>query len=150
MKTILITAIILATFSFASAQDMKGMDMSKKEIKAQPQPVTYTCVMHPEIHSAKPGNCPKCGMKLLKEKPERIRQQQPVQKEIEKNSKANSDSKPMDHMNMQKDTASMKSMNMGDMKMGGMEDMPMAKKVDVGAIKYILNNTPPRTVRYDL
>lgn len=23
--------------------------------------------MHPEIHAAKPGNCPKCGMKLIKE-----------------------------------------------------------------------------------
>jgi CopA family copper-resistance protein len=32
------------------------------------QPVTYTCPMHPEIHAAKPGNCPKCGMKLVKEK----------------------------------------------------------------------------------
>uniref|UniRef100_UPI002FDD283F multicopper oxidase domain-containing protein n=1 Tax=Flavobacterium sp. TaxID=239 RepID=UPI002FDD283F len=29
----------------------------------------YTCVMHPEIHSPKPGKCPKCGMALVKEKP---------------------------------------------------------------------------------
>ena len=34
----------------------------------QQKPVTYTCPMHPEIHSNKPGNCPKCGMKLVKEK----------------------------------------------------------------------------------
>ena len=32
------------------------------------QPVTYTCPMHPEIHADKPGNCPKCGMPLVKEK----------------------------------------------------------------------------------
>ena len=32
------------------------------------QAETYTCPMHPEIHAAKPGNCPKCGMKLVKEK----------------------------------------------------------------------------------
>jgi Heavy metal binding domain len=25
----------------------------------------YTCVMHPEVISDKPGNCPKCGMKLV-------------------------------------------------------------------------------------
>lgn len=27
--------------------------------------VAYTCPMHPEIHAAEPGNCPKCGMKLI-------------------------------------------------------------------------------------
>lgn len=26
---------------------------------------TYTCPMHPEVVSDKPGNCPKCGMKLV-------------------------------------------------------------------------------------
>ena len=25
----------------------------------------YTCPMHPEVHSDKPGLCPECGMKLL-------------------------------------------------------------------------------------
>ena len=25
----------------------------------------YTCTMHPEVISDKPGNCPKCGMKLV-------------------------------------------------------------------------------------
>jgi hypothetical protein len=27
--------------------------------------VVYTCVMHPEVKSDKPGNCPKCGTKLV-------------------------------------------------------------------------------------
>ena len=38
----------------------------------QAQPTTYTCIMHPEIHATKPGNCPKCGMTLIKEKRKRI------------------------------------------------------------------------------
>lgn len=30
---------------------------------------SYTCTMHPEIHQSAPGDCPICGMKLVKEKP---------------------------------------------------------------------------------
>lgn len=26
----------------------------------------YTCSMHPEVESDKPGKCPKCGMELIK------------------------------------------------------------------------------------
>jgi hypothetical protein len=28
----------------------------------------YVCPMHPEVRSDNPGNCPKCGMKLVKAK----------------------------------------------------------------------------------
>ncbi|MEO6357709.1 MAG: heavy metal-binding domain-containing protein [Ferruginibacter sp.] len=28
---------------------------------------TYTCSMHPEVISDKPGKCPKCGMELVKQ-----------------------------------------------------------------------------------
>ena len=65
MKKILVVAFILAIYSFAQAQDMKGMDMSKKEKAQKVQPTTYTCVMHPEIHADKPGKCPKCGTEMV-------------------------------------------------------------------------------------
>ena len=61
MKRIIVVAFILCIYSFAQAQDMKGMNMKKKENTEKTQSVTYTCVMHPEIHADKPGKCPKCG-----------------------------------------------------------------------------------------
>jgi hypothetical protein len=38
--------------------------------KSAPKKVTYTCPMHPEISSPKPGSCPKCGMKLVPKTPD--------------------------------------------------------------------------------
>ncbi len=66
---------------------------------AQTPPVTYTCVMHPEIHSTKPGNCPKCGMKLIKEKSKTV---------------ANPSTHNHDEMQMPKDTSKKKPMDMGN------------------------------------
>jgi Cu(I)/Ag(I) efflux system membrane fusion protein len=28
----------------------------------------YTCTMHPQVHEAKPGKCPICGMDLVYKK----------------------------------------------------------------------------------
>lgn len=37
-----------------------------KQSKPQSQPQKYSCPMHPEIISDKPGKCPNCGMDLIK------------------------------------------------------------------------------------
>ncbi len=55
MKKIVLLVFVVSIFSFANAQ-------------VKTQQTFYTCVMHPEIHSPKPGKCPKCGMDLIKEK----------------------------------------------------------------------------------
>ncbi len=162
MKRIILIAFGLTIFSFASAQDMKGMDMNKKETKQQSQTSTYTCPMHPEIHSTKPANCQKCGMKLIKEKPKAITKPATHQHHDMPMSKDTSKEKSMDMSNMKQDEMQMpmkdsaqEMHNMKDMKMHGdssmheMGNMEMPK-VNLGPIKTLVNNTPPRTVRYDL
>ena len=131
MKKVTTIIFFLSLYSYASAQDMKGMDMKSKTTQQQ-QLVTYTCPMHPEIHATKPGNCPKCGMKLVKEKPKQGAKPKP-------------DKAP--DKQVPKDTARKKDMD--NMSMDNMKDMPMPK-VDIGTVKTVVNNTPPRTVRYDL
>lgn len=54
------------------SDDMGAMPhpMSGMSEMAKPAPASassyYTCVMHPQIHEAKPGKCPICGMALVK------------------------------------------------------------------------------------
>ncbi len=64
MKTLIILSIILAgaATSFAQAGKEK-MPMSKTDTSGK---IVYTCTMHPEVISEKPGKCPKCGMELVK------------------------------------------------------------------------------------
>ena len=59
MKKILLIFSIMLTSSSAFAQVNKQQSL-------QTDSVYYTCVMHPEIYSATPGKCPKCGMTLVK------------------------------------------------------------------------------------
>lgn len=37
-----------------------------KKPASKPAPTIYVCPMHPEVTSATPGTCPKCGMQLVK------------------------------------------------------------------------------------
>ncbi len=47
------------------ARRMEMMEtMHGQQSHTQPAGTVYTCPMHPEVRSNKPGNCPKCGMKL--------------------------------------------------------------------------------------
>lgn len=64
--------------AFAAAQSHTH-DHSKMQMKSDTSLVNdanqkivkerYTCPMHPEVISDKPGKCPKCGMTLVKVKP---------------------------------------------------------------------------------
>lgn len=60
---LLIAIIILALFGVYSYKSFfnKPVETAKKEEKKQ----IYTCPMHPQIISDKPGSCPICGMDLV-------------------------------------------------------------------------------------
>lgn len=108
------------------------MTPSKKESTLPAKKPIYTCVMDPDVHSTKPGKCPKCGMKLVPEKlPETGRT--PAQ----------------DSMKMPAKADGLKEAGMGTMKMSGEEPSDQAKK-NLGPIHTLASSFPPRTVRYDL
>ena len=70
MKKVFYIICFLTLALFANAQEKKTT-----------QDFYYTCVMHPEIHEDKPGDCPKCGMELIKVKAKKIKKE-PVKKPV--------------------------------------------------------------------
>lgn len=49
--------------------NMGNMDMNSNATAKQDTVAYYTCSMHPDVKSDKPGNCPQCGMALVKTTP---------------------------------------------------------------------------------
>lgn len=139
MKKIIVLTFILTFYSVAQAQNM---NMSKNEKEQKVQPATYTCVMHPEIHASKPGNCPKCGMALIKEKAKTVK------KAVVK--KPKSIKTPVSKTSKKEDNMDVMKMNEADAHKGhdmGTMHMP---KASLGPIKTVVSKIAPRTVRYDL
>jgi hypothetical protein len=68
MKKVMLMAVAIvfsAATVFAVHPATRGSDITQTK-KVKPAKVQYTCPMHPEVLSSKPGKCPKCGMTLVK------------------------------------------------------------------------------------
>jgi Cu(I)/Ag(I) efflux system membrane fusion protein len=63
MKKIKYIICLMMLIAFIACNDNKDPHAGHKE---QPVKVLYTCPMHPEIIREQPGNCPICGMTLVK------------------------------------------------------------------------------------
>ena len=61
---------MLKTTNHQGNQNPDNLSNQKTETKNQNTGATktYTCSMHPEVISDKPGKCPKCGMELIQKK----------------------------------------------------------------------------------
>lgn len=67
IKTLLTISIVAAT-TFACSVPGAAVVTAQTKPKKQ-QSVTYSCPMHPDFKSKKPGRCPKCGMTLRPDTP---------------------------------------------------------------------------------
>jgi len=63
LSVILIAGLLLSNFSVYQVYGQTPQNEPAKQ-----QTVMYTCPMHPEVVQDHPGNCPKCGMKLVEKK----------------------------------------------------------------------------------
>lgn len=70
-KTIILFAVIVNALG-AFAQKAKADD---PKYKAGTVLTTYSCPMHPEVTSDKPGKCSKCGMDLNLSKKEKLKRE---------------------------------------------------------------------------
>ena len=61
-KAAILTTIFLLTVAISKVY---GQTDSASLRSAPADSVIYTCTMHPEVISNKPGTCPKCGMALV-------------------------------------------------------------------------------------
>ena len=120
MKKTVLIIIILSIGFFANAQ-----------VKKETQQTFYTCVMHPEIHSPKQGNCPKCGMVLVKEKPKAIKKKVVPKKVKTQNTKKEN---PKKKITVNDSVSYPKKI----------------EKVEPKQTTIIVKNEPSKTVRYDL
>ena len=65
-KTVIIASFAAFTLFAVSCNSGSTNTKTGTEMQNTSTEAYYTCTMHPEVHSEKSGNCPKCGMELVK------------------------------------------------------------------------------------
>lgn len=69
---LILSVSFIAAITSCNNSETKNTDTTKIDTSAIPQKMDawemYTCTMHNEVMSDHPGKCPKCEMKLVKQK----------------------------------------------------------------------------------
>lgn len=65
-KAIILVVLTIVFFSFQNTYAQHAVEKQDTTLLKDSAKIIYTCPMHPEIKSDKPGTCPKCGMDLVK------------------------------------------------------------------------------------
>ena len=69
MKTssifLIVVTLVFGSFQNMFAQQEKDKQDTTLTVASDSTKIIFTCSMHPEIISDKPGACPKCGMELV-------------------------------------------------------------------------------------
>lgn len=114
-----------------AAQKVKAKENNKPSVNnAKMDEVIYTCPMHPEVISDKPGNCPKCGMKFVPQDEKAVSSEEKKQE------------MPESHEHQDITDVAMPTDDLS-------ANINLAKK-NLGTVKTVKASQPPRTVRYDL
>lgn len=116
----------------------KGHGLPAEKVQTEVREI-YTCPMHPEIRSDKPGKCPKCGMTLVKKKAKT-----PVKRSVQKKQSSSAPEKKTTAVAVQPgQEVDTPSMHIGHQMEHSGDDTtpPFAGKVNMSA---------GQTVRYDL
>ncbi len=65
----LVAVTVISSLALAGCSESTQKDTSEQSTNQPAQKtVQYTCSMHPEVVQDKPGDCPKCGMKLVEKR----------------------------------------------------------------------------------
>jgi len=80
-KSIILVVSIMVFCSFQNSFAQNSFEKQDTTLTRDSTKIIYTCPMHSEIISDKPGTCPKCGMELVKREKGK-KQSEPMQHQM--------------------------------------------------------------------